>query len=244
MSLAKKSFVTAVIAPIALAAFGLAAANDAQAEVAVGCRKPADVPALKEQVLKQEGMVPVASRFGALSETEFVQDTVMMNPQTRMGLEWSKLKDGTVCIMKRYSEMEIYDNNKFDGRALMTLPGKDPKQVAVNSLLATASLSRGENPMIKAVADVPTNASKSDPVNYPTRYVEYMLGNPKTTKGSLLPVNLEGRLIPHYVKAIPTPQEYPVQYGAIYTPVGTDLLKGSRVADAGTPTTTLALNKN
>lgn len=244
MSLAKKSFVTAVIAPIALAAFGLAAANDAQAEVTVGCRKPADVPALKEQVLKQEGMVPVASRFTADSETEFTPDTVMMNPQTRMGLEWSKLKDGTVCIMKRYSEMEIYDNSKLDGRAFMTLPGKDPKQVAVNSLLATSSLTRGQNPMIRAIADVPTNASKSDPVNYPTRYVEYMLGDPKTTKGSLLAVNFEGRLIPHYGKAIPIPSEYPVQYGAIYTPVGTDLLKGGRVADAGMPTTTLALNKN
>lgn len=244
MSLAKKSFLTAVVAPIALAAFGLAASNDAQAEVAVGCRKPAEVPALQQQVLKDEGMVPVASHFSARSETEFVQNTVMMNPKTHNGLEWTKYADGGVCVMKRYSEMEIYDNKQFDGRALLALPGKDPKQVAVNGLLADASLTDGENPMIRATAYVPTNASKNDPVNYPTRYVEYMLGNPKTTKGSLLAVNFEGRLIPHYGKVIPTPSEYPVKFGAIYTAVGEDLLKGGRVADAGSSTTTLALNRN
>ena len=41
----------------------------AQAEVAIGCRKSSDVPALREQVINQEGMIPVVSRFSAISET-------------------------------------------------------------------------------------------------------------------------------------------------------------------------------
>lgn len=212
-------------------AMAMGVAATAQAEASIGCRDASEVPALREQVINQEGMIPVVSRFSARSETEFVQETVMMNPETKNGLQWSKLKDGSVCIMKRYSEIELYDNKKFDGRALMTLPGKDPKQIAVNGLLADVSITDGENPMMRAVAYVPTNASKNDPVNVPTRYVEYMLGNPKTTKGSLMAVNFEGRLIPHFGKVFPTPQEKPVQYGAIYTPLGEDVLKGGRVAD-------------
>ncbi|MFA7276446.1 MAG: hypothetical protein WC043_06565 [Pseudobdellovibrionaceae bacterium] len=227
-------------APAALAFMtAFAAANDAHADVAFGCRKPDAVPALQQQVLKDEGMVPVASRFTALSETEFVQETIMMNPQTRKGLEWTKLKDGTVCTMARYSEMEIYDNKKFDGRALMVISGKAPAEVTVNSQLANASMKDGENPMMKATVYAPTNASNGQP----TRYVEYMLGNPKTTRGSLLAVDFEGKIIPHFGKVFPTPQEKPVKYGAIYTPVGEDLLKGGRLANAGS-STTLALNNN
>lgn len=57
MSLAKKSFITAVVAPIALAAFGLAAANDAQAGGLISgqCYAKADA----EAILKQEGHVPI-----------------------------------------------------------------------------------------------------------------------------------------------------------------------------------------
>ena len=57
MSLAKKSFVTAVVAPIALAAFGLAAANDAHAGGLTSGQCYAKTDA--EAVLKQEGHVPI-----------------------------------------------------------------------------------------------------------------------------------------------------------------------------------------
>lgn len=226
------------------AAFTAANANAAPEDITFGCRKPEAVPALRDLVIKQEGMVPVLSGFTAASETEFDQTTIMMNPQTRNGVQWEKTSDGSVCIMKRYSQIELYDNTKFEGRALMTIAGKDPKQIAVNGVLANSSLKDGQNPMMRATVYAPTNASANDPINVPTRYVEYWIGHPKTKKGSLLAINFEGRLIPHFAKSIPTPQEKPVQYGAIYTPVGEDLLKGARVADAGPITSTLALNKN
>jgi hypothetical protein len=244
MSLAKKSFMqkAAMAAPFVLA-FGLAA-NNAQAEVAYGCRTPDKVPALQQQVLKEEGMVPVAGRFVARSETEYAQEAIMLNPNTKNGLRWIKHADGTVCIFTKYENAEIFDHKAFDNRAVLSVAGKDPTHVPINVVLASSSLDKGQNPMFRATAITPTNASKNDPVNYPTRYVEYMLGNPVSQKGSVLAAAFDGRSIAPYTKYIPAAGEAPgVKFGAIFTTVGEDLIKGARVAGIGS-STTVALNKN
>jgi len=232
MSLAKKSFVTAVIAPIALAAFGLAAANDAQAEVTVGCRKPEAVPALQQQVLKDEGMVPVAARFTAISETEFVQETIMMNPNSKAGLRWSKTNDGTVCILTKYEDIQLFNNKSFNDKSFLKVAGKDDNTVEINQAITRLAFNSSQNPMYRAVATTPTNAYKNDPVNFPTRYVEYMLGNPETQKGAVLAAKFDGQRLKSYTKDIPNPSEAPVKFGATFSKSGWDIINGNSTSVA------------
>lgn len=225
MSLAKKSFLTAVVAPIALAAFGLAAANDANAEVAIGCRKPEAVPALQQQVLKDEGMVPVIARFVADrddngKETGWLQQTIMMNPKTKNGLNWIKLNTGGVCIMTLYSEMELFNNASFDPKALIKKPGIKDTELQINRIVITNADKNGENPMFRAKAHTPTNAARNDF----TDVYEVMSANPQTSSGTLLYAEFNGSWIKNGTKKVPSPQEAPVKFGAMYSETGKSLI--------------------
>lgn len=225
MSLAKKSFVTAVVAPIALTAFGLAAANDVQAEVKIGCREPEAVPALQQQVLKDEGMVPVVSGFIATEAnkgkvTEWAQHTVMMNPQTKNGLTWIKLPDGAVCIFTRYTEMQLFNNASFNAGALIKKAGAKDTEIEINRVLIKAAHDSGENPMFRAKAYTPTNAG----LNLSTEYYEIITSNPKTASGTLIRAELDGKWREEGLKKIPSPAEAPVKYGAIYSETGKTLI--------------------
>lgn len=238
MSLAKKSFLTAVVAPIALAAFGLAGANDAQAEVTFGCRKSEAVPALQEQVLKKEGMLPVASRFiSAVDDkgevTEWIQQTVMMNPQSKTGLLWSKLASGSVCVLTRYSEMQLFNNASFDEKALLNKPGVKPSEVQINRIIIQAAHDNKQNPMFSAKAYSPTNAAR----NESTEYYEIMSGNPETSSGSLLFAELNGSWIQGRTRKVPSPQEAPVKFGAIYSETGKSMITAQATGNG----TTLAM---
>lgn len=243
MSLAKKSFSAAMAAPFVLA-FGLAA-NSAQAEVQFGCRKPgAEVAALQKQVLEEEGMIPVGARPTARSETEYAQETIMLNLNTGKGVLWEKIKDGSVCINRQYENGRLLGNKAFDTEAFIQIPGKNPRDIPAN--LRLAALSTGEfkqNPMFRADTYVPTNAAKNDPVRYPVKYIEYMAGHPETQAGTIMAASFDGRVLKDFTKDIPAKGTTSFAFGATYTPAGAEYLK-TRVASASPLNGQYALNKN
>lgn len=204
------------------------AAANANSDVAYGCRKPEAVPALQQQVQKEEGMIPVAARFTALSETEFVQETIMMNPNSKAGLRWSKANDGTVCILTKYEDIQLFNNQSFNDKSFLKVAGKDDNTVEINQAITRLAFKSSQNPMYRAVATSPTNAHKNDPVNFPTRYVEYMLGNPETQKGAVLAAKFDGQRLKSYTKDIPNPSEAPVKFGATFSKSGWDIINGQK----------------
>lgn len=230
-------------APAALAVMtAFAAANDAHADVAFGCRKPDAVPALQQQVLNNEGMVPVAARFTAVGNSkndgvEWLQEAIMMNPQTGVGLRWSKFSDGTVCVMTKYREMQLYNNDTFDETALLQVQSQKVTQVKINQAIIRGATSEKMNPMFRAIAHTPTNTT----YKLPPTYIEYMLGDPVSQKGVVLASTTDGQPIERFTETIPTPKEAPVKFGAVYTDKGRALISSSRVASAGAPV--VALNK-
>lgn len=217
-------FATLALHTLAFAAFGLAGANDTQAEVPFGCRKPEDVPDLQEHVLKSEGMVPVVARFLGIEvngKTEWIQDAIMLNPKTREGLSWSKFSNGTVCIGTKYSDIRIYNNRKFDTSAWLEINGHADPKVEINAILTSAVINKSWNPMFRAIATTPTNVA----IHAPISYVEFMVGNYNTQGGAVYASTLDGGQIKKLTKWIPSPKEAPVKFGAIYTRVGEDLIR-------------------
>lgn len=220
-----KTFAGIALHVLALTAFGFAAANDAHAEVAIGCRKPEAVPALQQQVLKDEGMVPVIARFVADrdengKETGWRQETIMMNPKTKIGLNWMKTNTGGVCIFTRYLEMELFNFASFDQNSLIKRPGAKETELQINRIVITNADKNGENPMFRAKAYTPTNAARNDF----TDVYEVMSANPKTSSGTILYADLNGSWIKNGTRKIPSPQEAPVKFGAMYSETGKSII--------------------
>ena len=221
-----------VAAPATLAITTVFAAANANA-ADYGCYAPDKVPALQQQVLKAEGMVPVAARFTALNATEYVQEAIMMNPSTREGLRWEKDSNGKVCIFTKYRDMQLFNNKAFDQKAFYNINGKPDNQVEINQVITNVAFKKGEFPMFRGIATTPTNAA----MGHPTEYVEYMLGHPTSKMGGVIAANLSGEWMKSFTKAIPSPSQANVKFGAIYTEVGEDLIARSVPA-------TIALNQN
>ena len=60
--------------------------------------------------------------------------------------------------------------------------------------------------------------------NTPTKYVEYLVGNPSTKEGTILAANFNGKMIGEYYGVVGTPQANGVKFGAIYSPVVEQML--------------------
>ena len=218
-------------------AFMVANANAApNTPVELTCHTtPEAIAAVQQKITKDLGMMATTSHFKRLGNDQnpqWAQATLMMNPTTKKGYEWAKMPDGYVCVTKSYSNVEVYPNTKFDARAFMdaksapkandTSNGKDFGTMGANVALLVKEKEQ-QFPMYRATVDDIINIKK-EPLKTPTKFVEYLVGNPTTKEGTVLAANFNGKMIGEYYGVVGTPALNGVKFGAIYTPAAEQML--------------------
>ncbi len=216
---------------------GVAANVNAQTPIELTCyTNQADIAAAQNNIVKTAGMIPVVSRFinvGTNENAQWAMGTVMMHPESKKGVEWARMPQGHVCVTKAYSNFQLFNNASFDPKAFLdpkAFPraddkgqGKDISTAGVTGILISLSKSDNQNPMYRANVDALINLT-GKPLNTPTKYVEYLVGNPTTKEGTLFGVNLNGRMISGYFRVVGNPATDGVKFGAVYTPLAEDIL--------------------
>lgn len=248
MSLASKDFSTTAKAwGVALLSTMFMAANANAAEALTCYTRDADIEAAKTRILQNEGMIPVVSHFknvGTNEKAAWAMATLMYNPQTKKGYEWAKLPAGAVCVSKSYSNIQLYANLNLNPKAFLdkasapqandTGNNTGISNVGVNAMLLVSEKSN-QYPMYRASVDDIVNVTGT-PLKTPSKYIEFLVGNPTTKEGTILAANHNGKMISEYFGIVGTPAKDGVRFGAIYSPAGEDLvgLKSSAIAMAPT----------
>jgi hypothetical protein len=219
-----------------LAAPILAVAFAANAQVELTCHTtPEAITAVQQKITKDLGMMATTSHFtnvGTDQNPKWAMATLMWNPESKNGYQWGRMPQGHVCIAKSYSNVEVYPNTKLDARAFL-----DPKQAprandagnktdistwGVNGVLLISEKEQ-QFPMYRATVNDIINITKA-PLKTPTKYVEYLLGNPSTKEGTIVAADLSGRTIKEYFSVVGTPALNGVKFGAIYSPAAEQML--------------------
>jgi hypothetical protein len=221
-------------------AFALVAAvasnASAQNQVELTCHTtPEAIAAVQQKITKDLGMMATTSHFtnvGTDQNPKWAMATLMRNPETKKGYEWARMPAGHVCISKSYSNVDIYPNTKLDARAFLD-PKKAPRAndvgnktdlatVGINGVLLVKEKEQ-QFPMYRATVDDIINIKK-DPLKTPTKYIEYLVGNPTSKEGTIIAANFNGSSIREYYNVVGTPQANGVKFGAIYTPAAEQML--------------------
>lgn len=228
-------------------AIGLAfAAGLATAAVDLTCTGGAEkIEALKRQLLDEEKMIPVTSHFknvGSDAAPKWAMATLMLNPATGRGYEWAKMPSISsaewVCVSKRYSDVQLYVNKKLDARAFLDAKvfpranlASDGKNFSTMGGNVALLVKEKENlfPMYRARVEDILNLT-GRPLSTPTAYIEYLFGNPVSSEGVVIGINLAGSAISEYYNVVGHPARDGVKYGAIYSPAAEEMLG---IASAG-----------
>lgn len=197
--------------------------------------KAEEIAAVQERITKELGMMALTSHFknvGTDQNPKWGMATMMMNPETKKGYEWARMPAGHVCITKSYSNVELYPNTKLDPRAFMSkkvAPNANDRGDGVNIStmgINTSLLVKEESkqfPMYRANVDSIINIEQKA-LNTPTKYVEYLVGNPTTKEGTVLAANFNGKRIAEYTGVVGVPERDGVKFGAIYSPAAEQML--------------------
>ena len=190
---------------------------------------PEAIKAVQQKITKDLGMMATTSHFknvGSDQNPKWAMATLMRNPENKNGYEWARMPAGHVCISKSYSNVEIYANTKLDARAFIDKKiapnandrgnGVSVAAAGINAILLVEEKSQ-QFPMYRATVDDVINITK-EPIKTPTKYVEYLIGNPSTKEGTILAANFDGRMIAEYTNVVGSPQRDGVKFGAIYSP--------------------------
>ena len=210
---------------------------NAQGTVELTCHTtPEAIKAVQTQILQGEGMIPVIAHFknvGTDQKPAWAMATLMANPQTGKGYEWSRMPQGHVCVSKKYSDVQLFSNVSFNPKAFLDKSvypnanlggnGKDISTSGINASLIT-NKDQQKNPMYRANVDDIINIEKK-PLKTPTKYVEILVANPTTKEGTVLAANLKGNVIAEYYNVVGSPSKDGVKFGAVYTPAGEDMLR-------------------
>jgi hypothetical protein len=237
-----KSLGVALLTTVFMAANANAAPNT---PIELTCHTtPGAIAAAQEHIVKTVGMLPVVSRFvnvGTDDNAKWAMGTLMMHPESKRGVNWVRFPEGHVCTTRSYSNIQLFNNASFDPQAFADLKvfpraddkgqGTDFSTAGVNSILIARKMDN-QNPMYRANVDAMLNLT-GKPLNTPTKYVEYLVGNPTTKEGTILGANLNGRMISEYYGVVGTPAKDSVKFGAVYTSLAEDILgikSGVRIA--------------
>lgn len=230
--------------PLLFAASTLAP-NIARADVNLGCfSTPETIKEAQSQLVAREKMVPTVSHYkniGTDDSPQWAMATLMVNPGTKRGYEWAAISDNFKCVMKKYSNVVLFNNTAFDPKAFLeksqfpnanlTGNGSDISSVGINAALIV-SKNNNQYPMYRADVDsvfsisVPPESTKAAGTKKipHERYVEYLVANPVTTEGTILAANMQGNVITNYYNVVGSPKRDGVRNGAIYTPAGKDMI--------------------
>lgn len=177
--------------------------------------------------MQSDGIVPLFSRYqnaGTDAKPEWLKNTLWGNLDTGNGYGSVSFEDtGKVCVLKSYTELQIFNYEYFDARAFVDTKkypsandvgnGSDYNTIGINSsILASKKLS--ENPVYRAKAYNPTAAASGLPV----KYLEVYVGNKATGEGTLLAADFKGKNIGTYTQVAGIPQRDGVAHGIMYAP--------------------------
>lgn len=227
MSLAKKSFLTAVVAPVALAAFGLASnANAAIPEI--GKCAPADTVKMEMTKAGYVPLVPFDKTFLKNDGTKVMRrDGLWSNDSLTEGYYIARDGLGNMCNQGKLSEIILADNRtkKIDTRILSKSP-KANQENGLNLILNNAAKNASEYPMI--------HAKITDSVG--SKGFITIVSNPETRVGGYIASNAEGTVVD--LDTLDAGEKDGQKYGPQYTPIALAVLdKKVNIASSGsTPT--------